>query len=685
MASATLLHDMDPAFLTENEVNYELAVRNVEGLDGLRSKTAKLRTFLGKEKTGELELPTGAPTDQKSEFNYCVHKIKKIKVDVDTAIEKRNYFDLDTSMSRLKHYHSRINRLTEISESDLESINNLLFQIFESAKKRKPNEGNKKSTESQQTLLDVTVEEARTSDLERNSNGGEPVVGSDSALGVVSVPSNTNDQQTVVVSDNNQNNMIDFGIPPAINIVTDSGLQNPVQRISNNSFSIPMDQSSLNNLNQHMENMNLGNRMDAGRPNPIEGIRNFDMHRQLRAAREQAPPQNVINFDGIRPRHVGDQQRVVGVGNHPGFNGGRPGFVDNQQCFVNDQRDFIDNRSGFVNSETAFVGNNPVFGRNPAPQQQLLDYPPIQPNLFQNQMGYHKSPVHNWNFKFSGDGLGLSLSDFFAEVAIYARSDNVNEAQLFTSAIYLFSGNARTWYRSNAQRFRNWAELVNGLRNEYLPANYDFLVREEITARVQKTDESFSTFMTDMNLLFQKVYPPLDQAYQLYIIKRNMLPQYSFQLSTVIINSVDQLVALCRQMDEARLLDQRRRQGPVAGNLMEPSRFPMPVRETRRVSLIENQQNNREYNSTGMNRNRGEINRNTQEGNRRQRNTCWNCDQVGHRHYDCRNGNRRLFCWFCGRRNVTVQNCPQNHALNRSFGGEVENQRIPENDEAEQH
>lgn len=78
----------------------------------------------------------------------------------------------------------------------------------------------------------------------------------------------------------------------------------------------------------------------------------------------------------------------------------------------------------------------------------------------------------------------------------------------------------------NHQRFQNWNELVNGLRQQYMPLNYDYLVREEIQSRFQAKNESFSSFMTDMNILFQRVYPPVDENYRLFIVRRNMLPEY---------------------------------------------------------------------------------------------------------------------------------------------------------------
>lgn len=186
---------------------------------------------------------------------------------------------------------------------------------------------------------------------------------------------------------------------------------------------------------------------------------------------------------------------------------------------------------------------------------------------------YNRIPLRKWPISFSGDSNGPSLNDFLTRVEIFARSERTTEHELHVQIFHLLKGRAQDWYLGNHQRFQNWNELVYGLRQQYLPVNYDYLVREEIQSRFQAKNESFSSFMTDMNILFQRVYPPVDENYRLFIVRRNMLPEYSFQLSTVVIHSIDHLTMLCKQMDEAKLIDARRRFGPVNSQLMEPTCF----------------------------------------------------------------------------------------------------------------
>lgn len=45
------------------------------------------------------------------------------------------------------------------------------------------------------------------------------------------------------------------------------------------------------------------------------------------------------------------------------------------------------------------------------------------------------------------------------------------------------------------------------------------------------------------------------------------------------------------------------------------------------------------------------------QGNRRMAVVCWNCEEEGHRHADCRKPQAYLFCHGCGKRGYTLRNC----------------------------
>lgn len=91
----------------------------------------------------------------------------------------------------------------------------------------------------------------------------------------------------------------------------------------------------------------------------------------------------------------------------------------------------------------------------------------------QNNMKY--VPVHQWKIAFRGDGYGLHLYDFLAQIAMFQRSENVSNEDMMFSIVYLLSDRAKLWYLSIIiGSLNSWEELVTELKKEFLPPNYDY-------------------------------------------------------------------------------------------------------------------------------------------------------------------------------------------------------------------
>ncbi|KAF6207201.1 hypothetical protein GE061_018441 [Apolygus lucorum] len=80
--------------------------------------------------------------------------------------------------------------------------------------------------------------------------------------------------------------------------------------------------------------------------------------------------------------------------------------------------------------------------------------------------------IYKWGLTFSGDTTGVSLGDFLDEVEDKRVSRKVSKAELFESAVDLFSGTARIWYRANHEKLQSWEDLkphIVGVLGYYLP------------------------------------------------------------------------------------------------------------------------------------------------------------------------------------------------------------------------
>lgn len=106
----------------------------------------------------------------------------------------------------------------------------------------------------------------------------------------------------------------------------------------------------------------------------------------------------------------------------------------------------------------------------------------------------------------------------------------------------LLDGTARKWYWVSVDEINSWDEFVEMIRLHFFPKNYKFFLLEEIKHRLQAQNETFASFITDMKALFQKANPPIDEDFEMYIVERNMLPEYSSQMSSQNNKSLNDLI-----------------------------------------------------------------------------------------------------------------------------------------------
>lgn len=96
--------------------------------------------------------------------------------------------------------------------------------------------------------------------------------------------------------------------------------------------------------------------------------------------------------------------------------------------------------------------------------------------------------MYKWGLKFRG-AHNESLSAFLQSVDELCVARNVSQAQLMRSALDLFEGRAKQWYRSIRKSVNSWVELVSALKEEYQPHDYEEKLLEEIKNRTQEERE----------------------------------------------------------------------------------------------------------------------------------------------------------------------------------------------------
>lgn len=252
--------------------------------------------------------------------------------------------------------------------------------------------------------------------------------------------------------------------------------------------------------------------------------------------------------------------------------------------------------------------------------------------------------VSSWNLNFNGESG--SVIEFLQRVEEYRLSRGVSKDRLFRAAPELLRGTALNWFRS--ENVNSWDELVQKLKEYFLPYDYEFSLNEEIRKRSQGSHEKVIVYIASMQNLFNRLNNKPDEETRVIWIRRNLRPYIQNALALQTIKTVEQLTKFCRSIEETSLRAEQ--YCPPSTNyrsLLEPQlayRKPSGIPQTSAVS----ERAHTFMNATPV------ASVETPQGRR----SCWNCGTSGHNFRVC-TAPRRKFCFKCGFRNVVVKDCPK--------------------------
>lgn len=266
--------------------------------------------------------------------------------------------------------------------------------------------------------------------------------------------------------------------------------------------------------------------------------------------------------------------------------------------------------------------------------------------------------ISKWNIKF--DGNPNKLYSFLEHVQEIAKSRKTSDTMLFASAVEFFIGDAFIWYRSVQADVKNWATLVDQLKRDFLPRDFDDELWEQIKARKQQKKEKVTIYIAHMETLFSRLTRPPIESTRVKFIKQNLLVEYYKQLALLDIDSVKQLKEFAKRLEDSniyllgsdkRTFDKdmlcfsytatdgpREDRGPVGASSKCTRTFgggaPRNPNFSRRPPS-----SNRDSQTAGPSKV-----------------TCWNCGLPNHTFNSC-TAKRNKFCFRCGRPNVKTVDC----------------------------
>lgn len=267
----------------------------------------------------------------------------------------------------------------------------------------------------------------------------------------------------------------------------------------------------------------------------------------------------------------------------------------------------------------------------------------------------HHTLVSKWNITFDGNS---GLNQFLEKIESLSYSRGVSHAQLFRQAGDLFTGHALVWYRMIGPSVSSWSELVTKLRQTFLPANYDLALMDEIRSRTQASNERVEIFIAIMENLFSRLSKTLDEETRVNYIIRNLQPKFQRFCALQNIASLSELISICKRLEDTELQISKFKDPPTRTSYtLEPDLSCPPTYKP---------------SSTFSKNSRPKIAtlENTPVPNSkptgRKMPACWNCNSTEHLYPKCPE-DLGLFCFGCGRKNVTKSRCPK--CSKNGYGG----------------
>lgn len=262
-------------------------------------------------------------------------------------------------------------------------------------------------------------------------------------------------------------------------------------------------------------------------------------------------------------------------------------------------------------------------------------------------------PVRDWGLKFTGKKGEMSLSTFLERVEEKRRSRGISRALLFRDAVDLFDGDAYTWYNMVKEWATDWESLVELMKDQFLPANFDRDLFEEIKRRTQGDHESIGLYIASMKGLFNKMKQPMSENTQFEIILERIDPYYQPFIAFENISSITQLLSACRKLDAKREIAKSFTPPPPKSKSLIPElAYAATSSRSSGCAISSGEASHRVSEVSEDNESRPQNSKLVPEK------SCWNCGRAGHLSTRCPNPRGR-YCYSCGFRNVTVRTCPR--------------------------
>lgn len=260
---------------------------------------------------------------------------------------------------------------------------------------------------------------------------------------------------------------------------------------------------------------------------------------------------------------------------------------------------------------------------------------------------YNAVRIDKWNITYDGS---QDVNEFLFKINTLKDRSNCPSDLVFASFHTFLKGKAESWFWLYLKQNPNctYDELKKAIKKQFGRQGNDYDKIVKIIERRQLPKEAVDDFFSEMERMNASVEEPMNSNKMIDLLMSNVRESIGSLIFSLDLFSLDHLKESARKAE--RYLS---RQHEVK------KRFVTEIeihKEIDTSSDIEAEVSALKYQGF-QNRERKEFDTSKFR--------CWNCDQIGHSWYDCPSESRNLFCYSCGRKNVSKVNCQcRNHSKN---------------------
>lgn len=270
----------------------------------------------------------------------------------------------------------------------------------------------------------------------------------------------------------------------------------------------------------------------------------------------------------------------------------------------------------------------------------------VSPNRSRNCNGSSHTSVHKptpdkWRIKYDGDNNKQSIEYFLNQIAILKEYTGASWESVICWFPQYLEGEVSKWFGRylGSHSHINWTDLRRDMIAEFKGTDTEQSIRKKMVKRKQTELETFDKFYNSLLDLQDRLSKKFSDEEMIELLRDNVKFEIQKCLITYTTTSLSDFVTKCRVTD--KLL------------FYKLSEEPVPYK--RRVSEIDN---NLDLSSHDIEAFTAKRQQNSNTIANRQ---CWNCDGFGHGWQKCE-AQRRIFCYYCGYKNVICHECPSCYA-----------------------